>query len=95
MARITDGSFVTDVSNSFLTSLGKKSHSCRFGIISEDFLFLYSRGSNGYERIDVRFPDKNDKLVQTRYMTRVRYSACLGFDSKWLLFKLFFITSKA
>ena len=25
-----------------------------------------SRGSNGYARIDVRFPDKNDKLVQTR-----------------------------
>ena len=24
------------------------------------------RGSNGYARIDVRFPDKNDKLVQTR-----------------------------
>ena len=23
-----------------------------------------SRGSNGYARIDVRFPDKNDKLVQ-------------------------------
>ena len=45
-----------------------------------------SRGSNGYARIDVRFPDKNDKLVQTRYMTRVHESACLGFDSKWLLF---------
>ena len=44
------------------------------------------RGSNGYARIDVRFPDRNDKLVQTRYMTRVRESACLGFDSKWLLF---------
>ena len=25
-----------------------------------------SRGSNGYAQIDVRFPDKNDKLVQTR-----------------------------
>ena len=25
-----------------------------------------ARGSNGYARIDVRFPDKNDKLVQTR-----------------------------
>ena len=25
-----------------------------------------SRGSNGYARIDVRFPDKNDKSVQTR-----------------------------
>ena len=25
-----------------------------------------SRGSNGYAQIDVRFPDKNDKSVQTR-----------------------------
>ena len=25
-----------------------------------------TRGSNGYARIDVRFPDKNDKSVQTR-----------------------------
>ena len=31
------------------------------------FLFgTLTRGSNGYARIDVRFPDKNDKLVQTR-----------------------------
>ena len=55
----------------------------------------YSRGPNGYARIDVRFPDKNDKLVQTRYMTRVRESACLGFDSKWLLFLTFFYNFKS
>ena len=54
-----------------------------------------TRGPNGYARIDVRFPDKNDKLVQTRYKTRARESVCLGFDSKWLLFQLFSITSKA
>ena len=28
-----------------------------------------SRGSNGYARFDVRFPDKNDKSVQTRKKT--------------------------
>ena len=55
-------------------------------LTNQQTFFQVSRGSNGYARIDVRFPDKNDKLVQTRYMTRVRESACLGFDSKWLLF---------
>ena len=34
------------------------------GLINE--LLHCTRGSNGYARIDVRFPDKNDKLVQTR-----------------------------
>ena len=29
-------------------------------------LILITRGSNGYAQIDVRFPDKNDKSVQTR-----------------------------
>ena len=55
---------------------------------------LNTRGSNGYARIDVRFPDKNDKFVPTRYMTRVRESACLGFDSKWLLFNFFLYLQK-
>ena len=45
-----------------------------------------SRGSNG---------DNDDKLVQTRYMTRVRESVRLGFDSKWLLFILFFYNLKS
>ena len=30
------------------------------------YRYLKTRGSNGYARIDVRFPDKNDKSVQTR-----------------------------
>ena len=32
-----------------------------------DFKILVkTRGSNGYARFDVHFPDKNDKSVQTR-----------------------------
>ena len=31
-----------------------------------DKRYSISRGSNRYARIDVRFPDKNDKLVKTR-----------------------------
>ena len=31
-----------------------------------DVVCAVSRGSNGYAQIDVRFPDKNDKSVQTR-----------------------------
>ena len=34
--------------------------------IGKLFTRILTRGSNGYARIDVRFPDKNDKLVQTR-----------------------------
>ena len=35
----TDGSFTTAVSNSFLGPLKNKTHSCRFGITWDDFLF--------------------------------------------------------
>ena len=35
-------------------------------IIIKEILLVNTRGSNGYARIDVRFPDKNDKLVQIR-----------------------------
>ena len=40
----TDGSFTTAVSNSFLSPLEKKKHSCRFGIIQGDFLFYIENG---------------------------------------------------
>ena len=39
----TDGWFSTVVSKSGLESLGKKSHSCKFGIILGDFLFLLKK----------------------------------------------------
>ena len=41
-------------------------HSKLYNLPQSYFLLsTTSRGSNGYARINVRFPDKNDKLVQT------------------------------
>ena len=52
------------------------------------------RGSNGYARIDVRFPDKNDKSVQTRYKTSVRGSILGGSESENHVLYFFFLGYK-
>ena len=63
----------TFIFSAILFTKGDNSNDFLFGSLGnalrseKDFLLRkITRGSNGYVRIDVRFPEKSDKSVQTR-----------------------------